>query len=57
MEKLRFKMTALWAAALLVLITLFGMTACPNSAGGSGGGETSTYDVYVCVTSNGKAYV
>ena len=39
MEKLRFKMTALWAAALLVLITLFGMTACPNSAGGSGSGS------------------
>ena len=59
MEKLRFKMTALWAAALLVLITLFGMTACPNSAGGSGsgGGETSAYDVYVSVTSNYKAYV
>ncbi|XZW09945.1 formylglycine-generating enzyme family protein [Treponema denticola] len=32
-------MTALWAAALLVLITLFGMTACPNNAGGSGGGS------------------
>ena len=32
-------MTALWAAALLVLITLFGMTACPNSAGGSGSGS------------------
>ena len=59
MEKLRFKMTALWAAALLVLITLFGMTACPNSAGGggSGGGGTSAYDVYVSVTSNNKAYV
>ncbi len=35
MEKLRFKMTALWAAALIALM----FTACPNSAGGSGSGS------------------
>ena len=61
MEKLRFKMTALWAAALLVLITLFGMTACPNSAGGSGsgsgggsgGGGTSAAGSYNTATGEG----
>lgn len=57
MEKLRFKMTALWAAALLVLITLFGMTACPNNAGGSGGGSggggTSAAGSYNTATGEG----
>lgn len=50
-------MTALWAAALLVLITLFGMTACPNSAGGSGGGSggggTSAAGSYNTATGEG----
>ena len=54
-------MTALWAAALLVLITLFGMTACPNSAGGSGsgsgggsgGGGTSAAGSYNTATGEG----
>ena len=54
-------MTALWAAALLVLITLFGMTACPNSAGGSGsgsgggsgGGGTSAAGSYNAATGEG----
>ena len=54
-------MTALWAAALLVLITLFGMTACPNNAGGSGsgsgggsgGGGTSAAGSYNTATGEG----
>ena len=52
------KAFALLEAAFVLLIALM-FTACPNSAGGSGsgGGETSAYDVYVSVTSNNKAYV
>ena len=52
------KAFAFWEAAFVLLIALM-FTACPNSAGGSGsgGGGTSAYDVYVCVTSNNKAYV
>ena len=50
------KVFALLEAAFVLLIALM-FTACPNSGGGSGGGETSAYDVYVSVTSNNKAYV
>ena len=57
MEKLRFKMTALWAAALIALM----FTACPNSAGGSGsgsgggsgGGGTSAAGSYNTATGEG----
>ena len=31
---------ALATAAVLALIALFGMTACPNNAGGGSGGST-----------------